>query len=147
LRAVVDLTRLGERTLWLDCDVLEADGGTRTASVNGACLALLDALLALEDELPNPIRQIVQTSVAAVSVGLCADRELLDLNYAEDKDADVDLNLVMTGAGRVIEVQAGGEEATFSFEQLDRLLKVGKQGIDAITAAQRAALGKQWPLD
>jgi ribonuclease PH len=147
LRAVVDLTRLGERTLWLDCDVLEADGGTRTASVNGACLALLDALLACQAELPCPVSLVVQSSVAAVSVGLCEDQALLDLNYAEDKDADVDLNLVMTGSGRVIEVQAGGEEATFSFAQLDRLLKLGKRGIDAITTAQRAAFGKEWPLD
>jgi len=147
LRAVVDLSKLGERTLWLDCDVLEADGGTRTASVNGACLALLDALLALRDQLPSPVSQIVQSSVAAVSVGLCDGVPLLDLNYEEDRDADVDLNLVMTGGGRVIEVQAGGEEATFSFADLDRLLKLGKSGIEAITRAQRSAFGKEWPLD
>jgi ribonuclease PH len=147
LRAVLDLDRLGERTLWIDCDVLEADGGTRTAAINGACVALFDALISLQDLLPAPLRQIIQTSVAAVSVGLLDDEMLLDLNYVEDKDAAVDLNLVMTGKGQLIEVQAGGEEATFSFEQLDGLLKLGKQGIEQISAAQRAVFGSEWPLD
>src|SRR4051794_5023117 len=101
LRTVVDLTKLGERTLWIDCDVLEADGGTRTAAINGALVALLDALLAVQARpgpapLPPP-RQVVRTGVAAVSVGLCDGAELLDLDYREDRDADVDLNLVMTG--------------------------------------------------
>src|SRR5207302_11412332 len=96
--------------------------------------------------LPAP-RAILRTSVAAVSVGLLGERELLDLDYREDRDADVDLNLVMTGAGDFVEVQAGGEEATFSRPQLDRLLKLGKLGIDAVTAAQRRALGANWPLD
>jgi ribonuclease PH len=154
LRSVVRLDRLGERTLWVDCDVLEADGGTRTASINGAFIAVLDALLALR-KMPLPpsatplpaLGDIVTASVAAVSVGLCDDQELLDLDYSEDKDADVDLNLVMTGQGEFIEVQAGGEEATFSRSQLDRLLKLGKLGIDAITQKQRQALGSQWPLD
>ena len=89
---------------------------------------------------------IIRGSVAAVSVGLADNTELLDLNYEEDKDADVDLNLVMTGGGEFIEVQGTGEEATFSRTQLDRLLKLGKVGIDAITAAQRKALGACWPL-
>src|SRR5689334_3582913 len=116
LRAVVNLETLGERTLWIDCDVLEADGGTRTASINGAYVALLDALNAVrkskQSVLPPlpPLSAIVRGSVAAVSVGLLDDRQLLDLDYSEDKDADVDLNLVMTGAGAFIEVQAGGEE-------------------------------------
>ena len=140
LRAVTDLTRLGERTLWIDCDVLEADGGTRTASINGAYVALVDALAAHREAL-GPASEIVRGSVAAVSVGLLDGAELLDLDYAEDKDADVDLNLVMTGAGDVIEVQAGGEEATFRRDQLDRLLDLGRLGIDAITRAQRDALG------
>jgi ribonuclease PH len=135
LRAVTDLARLGERTLWIDCDVLEADGGTRTASINGAYIALVDALAA-QQLAPD----VVRGSVAAVSVGLCDGAELLDLDYAEDKDADVDLNLVMTGAGDIIEVQAGGEEATFRRDQLDRLLELGKLGIDAITRAQHGAL-------
>jgi ribonuclease PH len=160
LRAVVDLQRLGERTLWIDCDVLEADGGTRTASINASFVALVDALHAAR-KLPAPPRNpssapaaplahprdIVRASVAAISVGLLADEELLDLDYAEDRDADVDLNLVMTGAGDFVEIQAGGEEATFSRPQLDRLLKLGKLGIEAVTAAQRRALGANWPLD
>ena len=146
LRAVVDLARLGERTLWVDCDVLEADGGTRTASINGAYVALVDALAAHREAL-GPASEIVRGSVAAVSVGLLDGAALLDLDYREDKDADVDLNLVMTGAGDFVEVQAGGEEATFSRPQLDRLLKLGKLGVDAVTLAQRRALGANWPLD
>lgn len=142
LRAVVDLKQLGERTLWLDCDVLEADGGTRTAAINGAFVALADALAAVH---PNPAA-VVRDSVAAVSVGLLEGAALLDLCYLEDKDADVDLNLVMTGGGRLIEVQAGGEEATFSREDLDRLLAVGGDGVARITQAQREALGDRWPL-
>jgi ribonuclease PH len=154
LRAVVDLAKLGERTLWIDCDVLEADGGTRTASINGAFVALVDALAALRKVVPKPplsalppVREIVRNSVAAVSVGLLRQGELLDLDYGEDKDAEVDLNLVMTGSGDFIEVQAGGEEATFTRGQLDRLLSLGKVGIDAVTAKQRRTLGANWPLD
>jgi ribonuclease PH len=145
LRAVVNLDKLGERTLWLDCDVIEADGGTRTASINGAFVALIDALHSIKALLP-PIREIIKDSVAAISVGLLGDEELLDLEYVEDKDAEVDLNLVMTGGGQFIEVQGTGEEATFSRSQLDRLLKLGKVGIDAITAAQQRALGAAWPF-
>jgi ribonuclease PH len=144
LRAVTDLARLGERTLWIDCDVLEADGGTRTAAINGAYVALVDALAAHRDAL-GPAPAVVRGSVAAVSVGLLDGAELLDLVYAEDKDADVDLNLVMTGSGDIIEVQAGGEEATFRRDQLDRLIDLGRRGIDAITRAQRDALGPDGP--
>jgi ribonuclease PH len=161
LRSVVNLEALGERTLWIDCDVLEADGGTRTASINGAYVALIDALKAERKGVPAQnigprgqllaplpaISETVRGSVAAVSVGLLDGKTLLDLDYSEDKDADVDLNLVMTGSGDFIEVQAGGEEATFSRKQLDNLLDLGKHGIDAITHAQRAALGSNWPLD
>jgi ribonuclease PH len=143
LRAIIDLNRLGERTLWIDCDVLEADGGTRTASINGAYLALLDALRTLPAQPPLAVRNIISDSVAAVSVGLVDGVELLDLDYAEDKDAQVDLNLVMTGGGQLIEVQAGGEEATFSPEQLDRLLKLGKQGVSALTAFQQSTLARE----
>jgi ribonuclease PH len=163
LRAVVSLENLGERTFWIDCDVLEADGGTRTASINGAFIALVDALHFVRKTggpahprgLPipplPPLHTIVRDSVAAVSVGLVrADgttREMLDLDYAEDKDADVDLNLVMTGGGDFVEVQASGEEATFNHAQLQRLLDLGKKGIAAITKKQREALGRNWPLD
>src|SRR5262249_25621316 len=99
LRAVVDLEKLGERTLWIACDVLEADGGTRTASINGAYVALIDALTAHKSAIGAP-RSVVRGSVAAVSIGLVDDVELLDLDYSEDKDAEVDMNLVMTGAGQ-----------------------------------------------
>ena len=150
LRAVVDLSQLGERTIWIDCDVLEADGGTRTASISGAYVALIDALSWIRKKgtgtpLP-PTDSIVRDSVAAVSVGLCDGKVLLDLDYSEDKDADVDMNLVMTGKGSLIEVQAGGEEATFDRKQLDTMLEVGKAGIAAITAAQKQALGSIWPF-
>ncbi len=145
LRAIVNLDKLGERTLWIDCDVLEADGGTRTASINGAFVAVIDALNSLKGKIA-PIKEIVRDSVAAISVGLLDDVERLDLEYVEDRDAEVDLNLVMTGAGQFIEVQGTGEEATFSRSQLDRLLKLGKVGVDKITAAQKRALGSQWPL-
>lgn len=145
LRAVVDLAKLGERTLWLDCDVIEADGGTRTASINGAFVALIDALTAHKKEIAPP-GEIVTGSVAAVSVGLCDGQERLDLDYAEDKDAEVDLNLVMTGDGKFIEVQGTGEETTFTRAQLDRLLTLGHRGIEQITTAQRKALGAGWPV-
>jgi ribonuclease PH len=145
LRAVISLDKIGERTLWIDCDVLEADGGTRTASINGAFVAVVDALHSLKGQIPPP-SEIVSDSVAAVSVGLLNDAELLDLEYVEDKDAEVDLNLVMTGSGQFIEVQGTGEEATFSRTQLDRLLKLGKVGIDAVTATQKKTLATLWPL-
>ncbi len=145
LRAVVDLEKLGERTLWIDCDVLEADGGTRTASINGAFVALIDALAARKDLFAA--RDVLRDSVAAVSVGICAGQPVLDLDYVEDKDAEVDMNLVMTGKGRYVEVQGSGEEATFSRPQLDSLLKLGALGIEQITVAQRKALGTNWPLD
>jgi ribonuclease PH len=146
LRAVVNLENLGERTLYIDCDVLQADGGTRTAAINGAYVAVLDAFVA-RAALLGPAKKLLKGSVAAVSVGLLNDKELLDLDYSEDRDAEVDLNLVMTGGGQFIEVQGPGEEATFSRSQLDRLLKLGKLGIDAITEAQRENLGPNWPLD
>ena len=141
LRAIVDLKSLGERTLWIDCDVLEADGGTRTASITGAYVALVDALRSVEAELPCPIASILTDSVAAVSVGLFNGEILLDLEYVEDRDADVDMNLVMTGRGQFIEVQGTGEEATFTRAELNALLEAGERGIATITAAQLAALG------
>ena len=158
LRASIDLTKLGPRTITIDCDVLEADGGTRTAAINGAFVALVDALTSRRERFAASVREVIRGSVAAVSVGLVfppalegaafpEPLELLDLDYLEDRDADVDLNLVMTGAGQLVEVQAGGEEATFSLEQLARLLELGKRGIDALTRGQREALGADWPLD
>jgi ribonuclease PH len=138
LRAIVKLDRLGERTLWLDCDVLEADGGTRTAAINGAYVALMLALRK-QPNLP-PIAEIVTDSVAAISVGIVDGEERLDLEYVEDRDADVDMNLVMTGSGRFIEVQGTGEEATFTREQLGRLLDLGQAGIAEIGEMQREVL-------
>jgi len=138
LRAIVDLDHLGERTLWLDCDVLEADGGTRTAAITGAYVALM---LALRKRPELPIAKIVKDSVAAVSVGIVDGEERLDLEYVEDRDAEVDMNLVMTGSGQFIEVQGTGEEATFSRTQLAKLLDLGEAGIAKITARQKEVLG------
>src|SRR6476646_9072580 len=119
LRAVTDLTKLGEHTLWLDCDVLEADGGTRTAAIDGAFVALCLALHKHAGAI-GPPANVVTDSVAAISVGIVDGEERLDLEYVEDRDADVDANLVMTGSGKFIEVQSSGEEATFTRKQLDR---------------------------
>lgn len=142
LRAVVDLSVLGERTLWLDCDVIDADGGTRTAAINGAFVALVDALAVAG----VAARDVLTSSVAAISVGLVDGEARLDLEYVEDRDADVDANLVMTGDGRFVEVQGSGEEATFTRAELDQLLGLGEAGIRAITAAQRQALADRWPF-
>jgi len=142
LRAIVNLDKLGERTLWLDCDVLEADGGTRTAAISGAFVALA---LALRKQPGLAVGDIIADSVAAVSVGIIEGEERLDLEYVEDRDADVDMNLVMTGSGRLIEVQGAGEEATFSRDQLGKLLDLGEAGIRTITAKQREVLGSAWP--
>lgn len=149
IRTIVDLSALGERTLYLDCDVLEADGGTRTAAINGAFVALIDALHSppklRPDAPPWPEpRAVVRDSVAAVSVGLLGEAVLLDLCYTEDRDAAVDLNLIATGSGTLVEVQAGGEEATFRRDQLDALITMGLHGIAQIRDAQRAALADRW---
>src|SRR5579885_1183212 len=139
LRAAVDLQKLGERTLWIDCDVLQADGGTRTAAITGAFVALSLAVkkLLTENKLPeNPLRH----PVAAVSCGIVNGRPLLDLCYAEDVAAAVDMNLVMNAAGEFIEVQGSGEENTFSEQQLAELLTFGKAGIREILAVQHKAL-------
>lgn len=145
LRAAVDLSKLGERTLWVDCDVLEADGGTRTAAINGAFVAIVDAVQSIRKDLSGSVKDMIRASVAAVSVGLVDDEERLDLEYVEDRDAEVDLNLVMTGSGEFIEVQGSGEEATFSRKQLDRLLELGEGGIRSITLEQKRSLGSAWP--
>jgi len=141
LRSIVDLSKLGERTLWIDCDVIDADGGTRTASINGAYVALVDALTSVADKLPCPISEILTDSVAAVSVGLVDGEVRLDLEYVEDRDAEVDFNVVMTGAGKFIEVQGTGEEATFTRSQLDGLVDCAATGIAVISKLQLASLG------
>jgi ribonuclease PH len=133
LRAVADMDALGERTLWLDCDVLQADGGTRCAAISGVYVAARRAL----DRMG--LGRTLVDSVAAVSVGIVGGEVLLDLDYVEDSSAEVDLNVVMTGDGRLVEVQATAEGAPFSREELDEMLAVGALGIDEISAAQRAA--------
>jgi len=145
LRAVCDLAALGERTITVDCDVLEADGGTRTASITGAFIALADAVHSIRDKL-DAARPVFTDSVAAVSVGLFDGQALLDLDYVEDVDAEVDMNVVMTGGGRFVEVQGTGEEATFSEKELNALVKLARAGIDELHALQRQTLGKQWPI-
>ena len=145
LRAVVNLDKLGERTLFVDCDVLEADGGTRTAAITGAFVAVVDALVSVKASLPAGVRGVLTDSVAAISAGLVGGEARLDLEYVEDRDAEVDLNLVMTGSGKLIEVQGTGEEATYTRDQLDDLLDLGQAGVAAWTAVQKASLGKHWP--
>jgi len=142
LRAVIDLQKLGENTLWIDCDVLQADGGTRTAAITGAYLAARLAVQRLLDDRKlgeNPLTD----SVAAVSVGLCGGEQLLDLAYTEDKDAEVDFNVVMTGRGQFVEVQGAGEESTFTNDQLQSLLVLAQQGLKELASLQAAFLAGQ----
>lgn len=146
LRAVVDLQALGERSIWVDCDVLQADGGTRTASITGALIALVDALHSIKKDLPDPTRYPLTDSIAAISVGIADGKPALDLDYKQDVDADVDMNVVMTGRGRFVEIQGTGEEATFGDDDLATLLKLARKGISELTQIQKTALGKQWPF-
>ena len=139
LRAAVDLDALGERTLWIDCDVLQADGGTRTASITGACVATALACGALLDR-GEIARWPLTCLVAAVSVGAVGGHSLLDLNYEEDKKTTVDLNLVMTSKGAFVELQGAGEEATFSRSELDQMLSLGEGGIEQLIVRQRELL-------
>ena len=139
MRTAIDLEKLGTRTLWVDCDVLQADGGTRTAAITGGYVALALALrkLVAEGKLAeDPMRR----GVAAVSVGIVGDQSLLDLCYTEDAAAAVDLNLVMDSAGEFIELQGTGEEATFSEAQLAEMLALGKSGVQELLKLQQAAL-------
>src|SRR5581483_327647 len=139
MRAAIDLEKLGSRTIWVDCDVLQADGGTRTAAITGSYVALTLAIrkLMVDGRLTdNPLLD----AVAAVSVGLVNQQPLLDLCYLEDSAATVDMNLVMTSAGEFIELQGTGEEATFTESQLAALLALGKSGIRELLNAQMAAL-------
>ena len=141
LRAVTDLKALGERQITLDCDVLQADGGTRCAAITGACVALNDAvagLIAAGKLTQNPLRDFV----GAVSVGIVGAQPVLDLDYAEDSACDTDMNVVMTGSGGIVEVQGTAEGAPFSRAELDALLELAGAGIQQIIAAQKAALEK-----
>lgn len=139
LRAVLDLEKLGARTLWVDCDVLQADGGTRTASITGAYVAISLALKKLMAE--GKLKETAFTQpVAAVSCGVVNGTPVLDLNYLEDKDAAVDMNLVMTGSGEFIELQAAGEESTFTDAQLAEMIRLARVGIGELLSAQQAAI-------
>ncbi|MFZ7187844.1 ribonuclease PH [Avibacterium avium] len=141
LRAMVDLNALGERSITLDCDVIQADGGTRTASITGACVALVDAINGLMEKgmlKTNPIKGLV----AAISVGIVEGEAVCDLEYVEDSNAETDMNVVMTDDGRMIEVQGTAEGEPFSHEELLTLLDLAKQGCEVIFNAQREALGQ-----
>lgn len=143
-RAIADLQKLGERSLTIDCDVLQADGGTRTAAITGGMIALIDAVNTVFAGVPAadyPLRD----SVAAISVGIVDGKPYLDLDYAKDVRADVDMNVVMTGKNRFVEVQGTGEEATFDDQELTELLKLAKIGIGQLVTKQKEALGKAWP--
>lgn len=136
LRAAIDLDKIGERTIMVDCDVIQADGGTRTASITGAMVALKLALQKLVDagtlkEMP------LKDYIAAVSVGIINGEAVLDLDYKEDSQAEVDMNVVMTGAGQFVEVQGTGEESTFAYDQLQEMLALAKQGIEALITLQK----------
>jgi len=146
LRAVADLEAIGERQLIVDCDVIEADGGTRTAAITGAMLAAIDAIQSIRDQLPDPQRFPFTDTVAAVSVGWIDGKPHLDLDYALDSEADVDMNVVMTGKGRFVEIQGTGEEATFDDTQLASLLSLAKKGIRELVEMQRETLGRHWPF-
>lgn len=141
MRAVVDLSQLGERTIWIDCDVLQADGGTRTVAITGGFVALVDAFRNMKEKglltaLP------IKDSVAAVSVGIVDGEAILDLNYSEDVKAEVDMNVVMTGNGHFVEIQGAGEEHTFSEGQLQELLSLAKKGAAEFFRIQKEALGE-----
>jgi ribonuclease PH len=140
LRTVTDLTAFGERTIVLDCDVFQADGGTRTAAINGAMAALHDAFVGLSNR-GQLARPPFRDTVAAISVGLVDGMPCLDLDYSEDSKAQVDMNIVMTGKGRFVEVQGTGESVSFSEEELKALLKLARYGIRRIVAAQKRWMG------
>jgi len=136
LRAVTEMKEIGERSIWIDCDVIQADGGTRTASITGSFIALADALNKLKKD--GRISKIpVKDFVAATSVGLMNGKLLLDLNYEEDSQADLDMNIVMTGAGEFVEIQGTAERKTFNKEEMDKLLTLAKKGIEELIDIQR----------
>lgn len=142
LRSVVDLDTIGERTVWIDCDVIQADGGTRTASITGAFVAMAQALVKLHEQ--KSFKKFPITNyLAATSVGIIQETGVvLDLNYAEDSKALVDMNIVMTGSGQFVELQGTGEEATFSVEELQQLLEAAQKGLKELFEAQKEALGE-----
>lgn len=139
LRAVVDLSRLGERTVWIDCDVIQADGGTRTASITGACVALMEATRNWRERGVINV-DLIRDSVAAVSIGIVEGRILLDLCYEEDSKADVDMNFVMTGSGKFIEVQGTAENSPFTQKQMERMTDIARQGIKDLLKVQKKVI-------
>jgi len=141
LRSIVDLESLGERTIWIDCDVIQADGGTRTTSITGAFVALALAVEKLHKETPFE-KYPIKDFLAATSVGILEDGEIVvDLNYVEDSEAQVDMNIVMTGVGDFVEIQGTGEESTFSYKQLMKLLENAEQGLKEVFEVQKNVLG------
>lgn len=139
LRSVVDLKKLGERTIWIDCDVLQADGGTRTAAITGGFMALVDCLEKLrKDNLTDGL--VVQDYVAATSVGICNGKVVLDLAYDEDSKAEVDMNVVMTGEGKFVEVQGTAERKPFSKSEMEDLFNLARKGIKNLIAIQKRTL-------
>jgi ribonuclease PH len=139
LRSVTDLGGFGERTIWIDCDVIQADGGTRTASITGAYVALADAFRKMvKDGLIEKVP--VKDSVAGISVGRVGGKVLLDMNYEEDSRAEVDMNVVMTGSGNFVEVQGTAEEAVFTKKEMDELMRIAEKGIKVLTKIQKEAL-------
>ncbi len=145
LRAVIDLAALGPRMVTVDCDVLEADGGTRTLSITGGFIALVDSLAAIKSLLPTD-RPVLKSSIAAISVGIVAGQVVADLDYVEDKDAEVDMNVVMTGQGEFVEVQGTAEGTPFNRRLLDTQLALAEQCVARLTAIQREVLGDAWPF-
>jgi ribonuclease PH len=139
LRAIADLKRLGERTVWIDCDVIQADGGTRTASITGAYVALVEAMRRWLDRGIINVDPIAD-AVAAVSIGMVDGKILLDLCYEEDSRAEVDMNYVMTGSGKFIEVQGTAESAPFSKRQMERMAEIAQQGIKELVKAQKKVI-------
>ena len=146
LRAVVDMPALGPRTVTVDCDVLEADGGTRTLSITGGYIALVDALSTISEPDFDAARALTG-AIAAVSVGIVNGEPALDLDYVEDSRADVDFNIVMTGAGQFVEVQGTAERGTFDDTQLADMMSLARIGLRGLFALQRDALAEKWPLD
>lgn len=140
LRAMIDLSKLGENTIYVDCDVIQADGGTRTASITGACVAVADAIKILQARKKLKTDPLIGL-VAAVSVGICHGEVLLDLDYAEDASCDTDLNVVMTEAGGFIEIQGTAEKQSFTRTQADAMLSVAESGIQTLIHLQKQALG------
>lgn len=139
LRSIVDLKSLGEVTIWIDCDVIQADGGTRTASITGAYIAMVEAMKKMKND--GLIEEIpVNNYLAAISVGKVGDEILLDLEYAEDSHAIVDMNVIMTDEGKFIEIQGTGEESPFSMDELNEMLKLAKDGIDLLIEKQKVIL-------